>query len=178
MTTNMHVAFSDTIKGVGLFSGGPYGIYYSSRDDYSNFFATGKLLNEQYECNLNMYHQDMAARSTDREKVFVSTAQNFQLERKLDSLENLVDSPVYIFSPTDDRVMPPIFQYSQKLFYKKMKSKIKFETGDYRHEIPSITPHCYHEAHLIFPLISDRFQPNCGFDTVGNMFRHLLKNIP
>lgn len=107
----------------------------------------------------------------------MQTAKDFQSQNLVDNLNNLAGSPVYIFSPTDDRVIPPIFQYSQKLFYKKMKSKIKFETGNYRHEIPSTTPHCYTEPHLIFPLVSDRFQPNCGFDAVGHMFKHLLTNM-
>lgn len=55
MTTNMHVIFSDTIKGVGLFSGGPFGIYYADANDYSNFHSLGKTINGEYDCNLNMY---------------------------------------------------------------------------------------------------------------------------
>ena len=58
-----------------------------------------------------------------------------------------------------------------------MKSNVLMETGDYRHELPSTTPLCYTEPNLIFPLVSNRFQPNCGFDAVGNMFRHVLGNL-
>ena len=58
-----------------------------------------------------------------------------------------------------------------------MRANVKFQSDDYRHEIPSITSLCYNEPHLIFPGISDRFQPNCGFDAVGNMFRHVLGNL-
>ena len=112
MTTNIHVTFSDYIQGVGLFSGGPFGIYAKDEDAYRKFKSQGSNLNQNYDCNLNMYWQEQAARTSGQTKMFLQVAEEYELNGLIENTTNLAGQPVYIFSPTDDRVVPPVFQYS------------------------------------------------------------------
>ena len=73
-STNMHVIYSETFKGVGLLSGGPFGIYQSDQNVYNEFYQQGTAINEMHDCHLNMYWQEQAARKNEREKEFVKTA--------------------------------------------------------------------------------------------------------
>jgi len=111
-------------------------------------------------------------------------AQNFIKSAEMHSRLNLInptgalkDKPIFIHSNTYDTTVRIPYQWSDYHFYKHFGANVNMEWGDYSHEIPAVTPQCFKEPNLLVPGLSERFQPNCGQDTVGNMFRHVLGNL-
>ena len=76
MATNLHVIYSDTIKGVGLLSGGPY---------YGGFF---------YKDAGQKYTWDFTPESFSEQ--CIAGAEKMESEELIDPLSNLSGSPVYI----------------------------------------------------------------------------------
>jgi len=110
-------------------------------------------------------------------KNFIDNAEHNSKLRQINKITALKDKPIYIHSNTYDKVVVPPIQWADYHFYKYFGANVDLEWGDYTHEIPSVTPGCYNEPHLTAPGLSERFQPNCGQDTVGDMFRHVLGNL-
>ena len=69
MANVMHVVYSETIRGAGLIEGGPY-----------------------------MQDSEMSVLHADFVKYAVDTAKSYQSEGKIDKLNNIKNSPVYIIS--------------------------------------------------------------------------------
>ena len=106
MSTTMHTIYSDTILGVGLSNGSPYGFGHlgTQRDP-----ATTEELNAQLQESIDLV-RDLA--------VWDPPA--------VDAPYRLNGWPVSIISGEADRKIPPVLQEYQKLYYENFNSHIEF----------------------------------------------------
>ena len=86
MASQMHVAFSKFIKGCDLFNGGAYA---SGKHTVSAFFGEFPSADEMLKASNDV-------------------ASYFESLKKIDNLSNLKDSPVWIWSSTNDTTVKPI----------------------------------------------------------------------
>ena len=90
MATNLNVVYSDTFKGAGLVSGGPY-------------------MSEKYLPFAGLY-SPIKDIDRDPQKLSEETSQDAKdnADSKLiDAVSNLKDQPIYILSNTEDIIVPP-----------------------------------------------------------------------
>jgi hypothetical protein len=107
MAGQFHIAHSKHIKGVGIFSAGPY------------YCAQGELQRAMEDCTVKPEKLDI--------NYLLNKANTFYEMNLIDSLENIQNQNVYIFSGLlDTRV---VYQVTDKLeqFYQKLNSNIKYE---------------------------------------------------
>lgn len=106
----MHVAFSETIKGASLIVSGPYG---------GGWFH--ELLNKANDLKEPQRQQ----KKKECMKKLIKQAEDFEQEGKIDKLSNLKNAPVFIGSGIKDIIVRPIQQEMQQEFYKKYGANVK-----------------------------------------------------
>jgi hypothetical protein len=154
MSVQMEVAYSKTVVGAGVIAGGIYGC------------AQGDANRAQNEC--------MRTPSSLNVNDYVSKAQTFASQGKIDDLQNLQNSKVYIYNSPKDGVVNP--QNGEKLgqFYNAFMNP---QNIHYEKSIES--------AHG-FPTLSEGnpctlgFMPwilKCNFDAAGAMLQTFYGNL-
>lgn len=118
MTTQFHVAYSDMLMGAGIVAGGPY--FCSGSYDFNSF-----IVNATTVC-MNPIGPG------PNPETLLKKAKNFDKKGWIDSLENLKNDKVYIFSGTNDKVVKQKVVDQTAAFYKLAgvpESYIKFVTN-------------------------------------------------
>lgn len=92
MTTQFHVAYSDTIVGAGIIAGGPY--YCAGCNDDMEFAKTA----------MTTCMKPIGNSGPDGDKLFKS-AESFAAKGWIDPLSNLVNDKVYVFTGAADEVV-------------------------------------------------------------------------
>jgi len=105
----------------------------------------------------------------------IAFADNAASEGRIDALSNLNSKPVFIASGKVDTVVPSPSQYEQKKFYENYGANINFQKQNYGHILPTYSEGC---KEYTMGIPTRRNAKSCGRDTVGEMFRHVLPNIP
>jgi predicted esterase len=165
MATNLNVVFSDTFKGAGLISGGPY-----MAEKYYPFGGLSTPLNE-YDRNAE----------TLAPKIIADAIEN-NADGLIDPLSNLSNMPIYIMSNKEDTTVPPQMHNAQRLFYENFGANIEFVETESRHVWPVDIPEAWGEE-FGMPLKEDCLERggrtiyNCGYDSAGIMLAHTLSNI-
>jgi len=103
MASYMHVANSDRVAGVGLFSGGAYGSLFDKTD------LTAGRNKKPTVSDFNTYYTESEA--VANAAPMITFADNAASEGKINSLSNLNDSPVFIGANRKDPVVPVWKQY-------------------------------------------------------------------
>jgi len=67
--------------------------------------------------------------------------------------------------------MPPVLQESAKSFYENVGANVEYVSKKYGHVFPNTLSTCISEDSVIGG------PKSCGYDTVGEMFKHLLPNL-
>lgn len=154
---NLHVAHSETIKGVGLINGSPYAI--GTYKDIAGIF------------DYDMVSSEIALES-------ITLADRYEKEGKIDDLSNLKMAPVVIFSSGMDPVMIKPMQDAQEMFYENYGANVEFQYyPTFQHTWPLDVPidvKPFGECSVFPP---SRTQ-NCGVDTSGIILNTLLKGVP
>ena len=93
-------------------------------------------------------------------------AERYEGEGLIDSLSNLENDPIYIFSGFLDDDIPEDKQQAQKTFYDNFNSNVKFvQEMEMGHVVPS-------------PFWEEATREYMGdFDMAGDMLRHVMSNI-
>ena len=108
--------------------------------------------------------------SDDESKLYVNLAQQgidyaetFAREGLIDSLDNLRNDPIWIFSGNQDNVVPPEHQQGQLDFYDYFGANTKLVKHDVGHTIPTI--------------FAEGLDFDTSYDTIGKMFEFVLTNL-
>ena len=110
MATNLNVVYSDTFKGAGMVSGGPY-----MAEKYYPFAG----LDTRY---LSGYTRDASYLATH----VTEDAKQNAAAGLIDPVTNLKNMPIYILSNTQDTQVDPALHDAQKLFYDTFESNVQF----------------------------------------------------
>jgi poly(3-hydroxybutyrate) depolymerase len=157
MAVQLHIAHSKTIKGVGVFAGGPY---YCSKGSVSlAWFQCMKPFNRWFSPNV---------------RALVSKAETLAKEGRIDPLEHLHDSKVWIFSGQKDTVVAPIVVKALEDYYKNFmqpKNIAYRENPKAGHAL--ITNDYGNDCSLnVAPYIN-----KCGYDGTGEMLAYLYGTL-
>lgn len=117
MSVQFHVAYSQMMVGAGIVAGGPY---YCSGCYEANSF----LENAVSTCM-----QPIGKMGPDS-RVLFKKAQDFQKKGWIDSLTNIADDRVYVFTGSSDKTVYPVVVEQTEKFYELVgcsKSNIKFQ---------------------------------------------------
>jgi len=98
-STNMHVAHSSRVAGVGLFSGGAYASLKKSSDLYP---PDDKIIKDIDDFDAYYTKSEQTADASS----FITTANDAASNGKIDPLSNLNNKPVFIASNKKDWVVP------------------------------------------------------------------------
>jgi len=156
MATNLHTIYSRSFAGAGLVSGGPYSIGTLCEDGCID-----------YEGEEDEY-SDWA----------ISAAKDNEAAEKINLLENLEDSPVFIHSGSKDRFVSSSLQNATEKFYENFGANVTVNRNDFNHVWPTdISPDFKEEGDCTATPSPPDFVVNCGFDLAGATLSHLLPGI-
>lgn len=97
--------------------------------------------------------------------------------RNIDKLENLNKMPVFIMKEAQDSVVPNELTDAQNMFYEYFGANVIYKENNFVHSWPTNVPFMqspYHDCEIEVPY--GRII-NCGYDTAGEILRHLYPNI-
>lgn len=148
MSAQMLVAFSETIKGAGLFAAGPY-------------FCTRGTMMTIADC--------MTTAVSIVVEQLILAAKTFENTGFIDKMSNLKNSKVYIYSGTKDNVVWPDVVKKNEEFFKEVGASIKTEYSiDAEHSFP--TDFFGNECEVLgSPFIS-----NCDFKGAKFTLEHVM----
>jgi predicted esterase len=149
MATQMHVAYSGTIIGVGLVGSGPY------------YCSMGSSARVQTACTMNSFLIDVG--------VSTSFATSQAADQKIDPLSNLQNTPVFIFSGKQDIQVYPGVVEKQASFYSNFVSPASLHLDfdmDTSHTWPTISSGnpCWY--------FGPPYIGACGFDAAGAILQY------
>jgi poly(3-hydroxybutyrate) depolymerase len=107
MADQLHVAYSGTFKGVGVFAGGPY------------HCALGSLTTAQLACMYNIQSRQLAS--------LEQTARTRSSSGAIDNVANLSGHPVYVFHGTADTTVSVGSSNDLVQFYKDFGANVKYD---------------------------------------------------
>ncbi len=153
MATQLQVAFSGSIMGVGSIAGGPWNC------------SEGSLFNAETTC--------MATTSQVDPDGLVAELRAAAKKRRVDPLENLKMAHVYLYnSPVDQTVRAPINEKT-KAFYSNLvpEEHIKTETSiESAHGFPTLN------YGVSCGTMDSPYMNNCGFDGAGEIFKQIYSD--
>jgi len=152
--SQFHVAFSATVKGVGMFSGGPY------------YCAEGYHPQANTSCESGVPPISVMN--------LISEAKGFAADGLIDDLGQIADARVYLFTGTQDEVHTTVVARAASEFYTNFTSNVKIvDDVQAGHCIPS-------NSSLSAPCNSTSFPyfNNCGYDAVVDMFNYIYNINP
>ena len=151
----LHVAFSQNITGVGIIAGGPY---YCTMGSYSRF---------QTACKLNSYFINLPS--------LVQLATTASNDGLIDSLGNLSNSMIYIFSGTRDNIVDQSVVKQTEAFYRNfIGNSLNLQTNYIINAQHSWVTNnegnpCWY---LGWPGVN-----NCNFDLSGAILEHIFGDL-
>jgi poly(3-hydroxybutyrate) depolymerase len=149
MADQLHVAYSGTVKGAGIFAGGPY------------HCAQGSLTTAEMACMYALQDRQLGT--------LEQTARNRSAQGTVDNVANLSGHPVYVFHGTaDSTVKAPVSDDLVK-FYKDFGANVRYDntTGAGHSWVSPLGPNPCSSSYS--PYVN-----NCGNDPEGTMLGHLF----
>ena len=150
----MHVAFSKTFQGAGVFAGGPF---------FCAGLPPGSIVTAQTTCMNKPGLIDVDA--------LVTVTKNTALTGTIDPLSNLADDRVWLFSGTNDSVVYPEVVQKLEHYYGEFVSSpgrigTEFSIAA-EHSMPTLS----YGNNCTF--LGEPYINACGYDAVGPMLQHL-----
>lgn len=161
MAAQLQVAYSATITGAGIVAGGPY------------YCAAGLIANT----SICMGQVPFVAPNP---ALMVSAAQGFAALGQIDSLDNLKNDKVYIFSGTDDSVVKQVAVDATASFF--AYAGVPAENLLYVKTVPAghafITPSFGNDCSAnAGPYISHCIKDGTGYDQAGAILQHIYGTL-
>jgi poly(3-hydroxybutyrate) depolymerase len=152
MADQLHVAYSGTVKGAGVFAGGPY------------HCAQGNLNTAQLACMYALQDRQLGT--------LEQTARNRSAQGTVDKVANLSGHPVYVFHGTADSTIKAPVSDDLVKFYRDFGSNVKYDntTGAGHSWVSPLGPNACSTSYS--PYIN-----NCGNDPEGTMLGHLFGSV-
>jgi len=152
MADQLHVAYSGTIKGLGVFAGGPY------------HCAQGSLTTAQLACQYNVQSRQLPT--------LEQTARSRSSSRAVDNVANLSGHPVYVFHGTADTTVNVATSNDLVQFYKDFGANVTYDntTAASHAWISPLGPNACGTSYT--PYIN-----NCGTDPEGTMLGLLFGSV-
>jgi poly(3-hydroxybutyrate) depolymerase len=164
LATQLQVAFSSAIKGAGIIAGGPY---YCAQDSVTR--ATGLCT-----CTATAFTEcEPDDKSIDVPKL-IETTEAYARDKRIDATSNLGRQRVFLFSGTNDSVVP---QTVMNNLYRYYQHFMKADQIAYNKDSPAqhavVTDNFGEDCkHLGKPFIN-----NCGYDTAGVLLQHIYGDL-
>ena len=155
MAVQMQVAHSGRIKGVGALAAGPY------------YCAQGSLWTAMQRCMDPGFFTPLP--DLDGLKAH---AERFDLEKRIDSLGNLSQARVWLFSGTQDRTVTPDVVDALSRFYALFKARTAVVKDK-----PAGHAMVTEDAGAACATTAPPFLNDCDYDAAGELLRHLLNNL-
>jgi hypothetical protein len=155
MAVQLHVAHSSRVKGVAALAAGPY------------YCAQGSLWTATQGCMSPGWFTPLPTLQTLK-----SHAERFELERRIDSLEQLSQARVWLFSGKQDRTVTPAVVDALRAFYATYKASllvVRDKPAGHAMVTENAGAAC---AATEPPYIND-----CDYDAAGELLRHLLETL-
>jgi poly(3-hydroxybutyrate) depolymerase len=152
MADQLHVAYSGTIKGTGIFAGGPY------------HCAQGSLNTAQLACMYNVQSRQLPT--------LEQTARTRSSQGTIDNVANLSGHRVYVFHGTADTTVTVGSSNDLVQFYKDFGANVKYDnTSPAAHSwVSPLGPNACGTSYT--PYIN-----NCGTDPEGTMLTQLFGSV-
>jgi poly(3-hydroxybutyrate) depolymerase len=149
MADQLHVAYSGTVKGLGVFAGGPY------------HCAQGGLTTAQLACMYNIQNRQLAS--------LEQTARTRSAQGTVDNVANLAGHRVYVFHGTADTTVNVASSNDLVQFYRDFGAGVRYDnTTPAAHSwVSPLGPNACGTSYT--PYIN-----NCGNDPEGTMLTQLL----
>ncbi len=158
MTAQFHVAYSDTLVGAGIIAGGP-------------FYCSGSFEGSSFLTNATTNCMNPLGFGPDP-KILLAKAKEFEREGKIDSLSNLKDDRVYLFSGVADTTVTTKVVDQDQVFYTLAgvpEENIKYvKSVDAGHAI--ITDR---SGDASCPITSPPFINDCAFMQSHEILKHI-----
>lgn len=154
MAVQLHVAYSDTFNGAGIVAGGPY---YCAENSF--FSAIGKCMSKPADIDVGK---------------LLSITNQWAKDKEIDSVSNLKESKVYLYSGTLDSTVKSGIVMALKTYYEGLVNpKNIFYKNDVASEHAMIT----NQAGKACNSKDSPFINNCQFDLAGAILNHLYKKL-
>lgn len=152
MATQLHVAYSGTVRGAGVFAGGPY------------YCAQGNLNHALMACMNDFYDNQLPT--------LQQTASNWSSQGRIDPVGNLSGDRVYVYHGTNDTTVKASVSADLEAFYRHFGASVlanNSEPAGHSWVSPRGPNPC---TSSYTPYIN-----NCGTDPEGALLRHLLGSV-
>lgn len=152
MADQLHVAYSGTIKGLGVFAGGPY------------HCAQGSLITAELACMYNIQSRQLSS--------LEQTARSRSSSGTIDNVAGLAGHPVYVFHGTADTTVNVASSNDLVQFYKDFGANVRYDnTTPAAHSwVSPLGPNACGTSYT--PYIN-----NCGNDPEGTMLGQLFGSV-
>lgn len=154
MAVQLHVAYSDTFKGVGVVTGGPY---YCAENSF--FSAIGKCMSKPADIDVNN---------------LISITKKWATSKEIDNVANLKESKVYLYSGTLDTTVKPGIVGALKTYY---ESFVNPKNILYKSDVASEHAMITNQAGKACNSKDSPFINNCQFDLAGAILNHLYLKL-
>lgn len=149
MATQLHVAYSGTVRGAAVFAGGPY------------YCARGSLTTATLACTNDLYD--------DALPTLEQTASTYSAQGRIDPIGNLAGDPVYVYHGTNDSTVKASVSADLAEFYRHFGADVVENDAE-----PA--GHSWVSPRGPNPCTSSYtpYLNRCGTDPEGALLRHLL----
>jgi poly(3-hydroxybutyrate) depolymerase len=152
LATQLHVAYSGTLRGAAVFAGGPY------------YCAQGNLNQAQLAC-MNDFWDDQPA-------TLEQTAANWSSQGLIDPVANLAGDPVYVYHGTNDSTVKASVSADLEAFYRHFGASVAANNAE-----PAghswVSPRGPNPCNSSYSPYLNR----CGTDPEGALLSHLLGSV-
>jgi len=163
MAVQFEVAYSSIVKGAGVIAGGPY---FCAQTDLSKAMTICSCTNPFVPCQVR-------EGGTNVQKLTEATKRN-ERDGKIDPTSNLLNHRIFMFSGTEDSVVPQPVMNDLETYYKKFLSSANMRYQKEmaaQHAMPTDSfgnPCCF---------LGPPFINNCGFDAAGELLKYIYGSL-
>ena len=154
MAVQLHVAYSNTFKGVGVVAGGPY---YCAENSF--FKAIGRCMSKPSEIDVGQ---------------LVATTKKWSAEKEIDATTHLKDAKVFIFSGSLDSTVKPGVVDALNSYYENF---VNPKNITYLNKIPAEHGMVTEQYGAPCSTKASPFLNNCQLDLSGVMLKHLYGGL-
>jgi len=154
MAVQLHVAYSNTFKGVGVIAGGPY---YCAEN--SIFKALGQCMSKPSEIDVSK---------------LIALTNKWSNDKEIDPIINLKSSKVYLFSGTQDSTVKPAVVDSLNAYYEYF---VNPKNIIYQNNLPAEHAMITDQYGATCSSKASPYLNNCQTDLAGNILKHLYGNL-
>jgi predicted peptidase len=154
MAVQLHVAYSNTFKGVGVVAGGPY---YCAENSF--FRAIGRCMSKPSEIDVGQ---------------LVAITKRWSAEKEIDATTHLKDAKVFIFSGTLDSTVKPGVVDALNSYYGNF---VNPKNVTYQNKIPAEHGMVTEQYGAPCSTKASPFLNNCQLDLSGVMLKHLYGGL-